>query len=123
MKQYDPTDPFARGEIENRVKLGSELLDEHYHRWEDAIVLTDLDLEDAHSCILGQIGGHPEFSGNRDFHMMLPIIFPNTEPEAMDQAVMLHGFDIIGQSGHWLAEYEALNEAWTSAIKERQDRQ
>ncbi len=117
---YDPTDPFAQGEIENRVKLGSELLDEHYVRWEEAIDLDTLSLELSDRCILGQIGGHKDFSGNRDFHGMIPLIFGDTD--LIDQAVANHGFDIIGGGEWWEAEYAALTKAWTSAITERKSR-
>ncbi len=122
MNHYNPTNPFAQGEVENRVKLGVELLDEHYDRWEDAINLEALDLENAYLCVLGQIGSHSHFSGNRDFHTMLPLVFANTEPEHMDRVVYEHGFDIIGAGEYWSEEYDALEKAWTSAITERKNR-
>ncbi len=120
MNHYDPTDPFAQGEIENRVKLGSELLDEHYTHWEEAISLEALNLEDSTMCPLGQIGGHSDFSGNKDFFGMVPLIFTNDGP--LDQAVADHGFDIIGGSNYWVEEYAALTKAWVSAITERKSR-
>ena len=119
---YDPTDPFAQQEIENRVKLGSELLDEHYTHWEEAISLDTLDLEDSTTCPLGQIGGHKDFSGNKNFFGMVPLIFANTDPGHIDQMVFDHGFDIIGGGDYWVEEYEALTKAWTSAITERKSR-
>ena len=117
---YDATDPFAQQEIENRVKLGSELLDEHYTHWEEAISLDTLDLEDSTMCPLGQIGMHREEGSN--FHGMVPLVFANTDPGHIDQMVYEHGFDIIGGGEWWEAEYAALTKAWTSAITERKSR-
>lgn len=124
--KYDPTDPRAQEDIERRVKRGATHLDELYDRWEDAIDLKTLSLDNSDLCILGQIGHHPEFSNGKDYFDMLPFIFPDAEGSvdehgnsAREAVAVEHGLDVEGHTHYWEDEYAALTKEWAVVIKER----
>lgn len=107
-------------DVRERIQRGAELLDDHYTRWEDAIDTSILELADVLKCVLGQIGGDPEFHGQRDYDAMLPIVFPETETHDERREISAsHGFDVTTDAWDAEQEYEALTHEWVRLIEER----
>jgi len=117
---FDPNDPYELDRIQWRVKKGTELLDEHYDRWEDAITVSELQMDSTDSCVVGQIAKHPMFGrvGN-DYNDLLPLLFGDWTGDDSESAYA-HGFDIAGGE-FWTEEYEALGHEWAKVIEGRKN--
>lgn len=116
---------FDEFEVEKSVKMAADVLDEMYPKWEQAIDVDLLKMEDATSCILGQVArgsrNHFTYPENEKFYEDL---FAEVSDYVQDNSEILIAFDLdvseeVGISNHYWDGWEWLKDAWTKAIRER----
>lgn len=116
---------FDEFEMEKSVKLAADVLDEMYPRWEEAIKLDSLVMEDSTSCILGQLAGsmNNEFTYGED-EKFYEDLFSEVAERVKDDGEVLAAFDLDATEDAFEAAYRydgwrTLGEVWKRTIKAR----
>jgi len=103
--------------VRQRVQRGAAYLDDVDPEWYRHVDAETLELGDGRHCILGQMHGEFRLGLGRSH-----LISMSSAPRASLSPVA-YGFKCVeGVSEEWQAyDYELLNEAWTEAVRERQE--
>lgn len=95
--------------INGRVALGAAYLDEHEPGWERRVDLAALDIQHGCRCILGQVVPRPRTNAGGYFHYL-------REHGLSDMWAAARGFTFLDWEPK---DWDALEGAWISLIKER----
>lgn len=117
---------FDEFEMEKSVKMAADVLDEMYPKWEQAIDFRSLRMEDATSCILGQLGRSitrkegDYLAQDKDYDDL----FSEVADHVKDDPQIMVAFDLDNSEEAWVAAnyhggWRMLGEVWKKAVRER----
>lgn len=99
-------------QIDQRIELGAQFLDEHVPDWYDQIDIESLDIRCSHACAIGQIFG----SFNRDAHKL------GLNPQGREVIELGFAASLADEERDCEAECYLLTSAWKGAIMERRSK-